>query len=1103
MKKCLCATLATLSGMLLMAAEPVFFEKNGTLKVDELVFRADQYDSKLKRNYTQGNGKLWEVVEYKADEASAVSTVSGVFRQPEEGEVPFTEKLERVSPGKYSFDISLQVKKLGGYGFRASLRGDEFLGRTFIINGKDVMFPLEPNPKSISVFSGVVSELVLPLKGSLVTMRFPQKTHIVIHDYRPKPNSFSVICNFDKPVDGTRKMHIDIETKPYLSQMLDLRKACNMGFQDDVADDKTGGWTDQGNENDLRMLKPQKYNFNGTDFQVIDPAKNGGKSCIVLKGGDRVYFPKEAKTEVAGGPKGNWLFLLHATAWGGREDEIGKVWLTYADGEEKAVSVRKRDVGNWWSAAPRANGEVVWTGENKSAYVGLYRSIYRIENKPITAIRFASNGDTVWMVVAASVGESFPPRKMSAPYYIIANKDWKPIEYNKAVEPGTVMDFRWRLDAPAGKYGPVVIRNGQFEFANRPGVAVRFYGTNLVGTSNYPDHEWSEKLADRLASFGFNMLRLHHHDGGMGKKENPKELDLDNMDKMDYLIAALEKRGIYITTDFYVSRRFPKGYFKEFPDGLTDIQAYKCMVWLRDDYYEEWKTFVKNTLAHKNKYNGGKTWANDPGMAFINLVNEGNIDSHWQSNPVVRQCYMDDFALWLKQKGWKDDADKRSARLNLFTREIYEKRYQQMAAFVKGLGLQCPISDQNMGCNPRLSQMRYLYDYVDTHGYFNHPSFPEKRWQLPSITSQNSPLAAFALPMPGWSAARVIGKPYAISEWCYSKPNGKRACGPILVGAYGALQNWDAPLQFAFGHGKEQFMLQERAGNHFDISTDVLQHFAHRIAVALFFDGGVKPAPVKIATVIPVEAETSPNQQFPGEFQRLGQIAQTGVILSKGGKANVPADITALVDIGFPIPKEIAGKLPVFKSQGAEDHLIDSLIQAGILPKGCYNSETVFTRSVGGAIEANRNELTFRVNAPTTEALVLPAGKAGETAHCRIKNKVADGTFAITAADGKPLEQSKHLLFIHLTDSQPSKSKYASDKKLQLNAWGEPPFLVARGEADVTLTLPSANWHLYAIRSTGKRFQELPLQKEDGAYKFQAKVFQPFGQVFGYELEAK
>ena len=59
-----------------------------------------------------------------------------------------------------------------------------------------------------------------------------------------------------------------------------------------------------------------------------------------------------------------------------------------------------------------------------------------------------------------------------------------------------------------------------------------------------------------MARFGYNTLRYHHHENRLIKND-PNDstiIDPEKMDQFDYLFAALKKRGIYFTTDVYVSR---------------------------------------------------------------------------------------------------------------------------------------------------------------------------------------------------------------------------------------------------------------------------------------------------------------------------------------------------------------------------------------------------------------------------------------------------------------------------------------------------------------------------------------------------------------------
>ncbi|MFO7937541.1 MAG: hypothetical protein R6V06_08045, partial [Kiritimatiellia bacterium] len=77
---------------------------------------------------------------------------------------------------------------------------------------------------------------------------------------------------------------------------------------------------------------------------------------------------------------------------------------------------------------------------------------------------------------------------------------WVKIDYRKDIVPGSALDFSelGLLDAPAGKYGWVVPRNGHAEFEKRPGKAARFYGVNLCMTANYLSDEEIECFTDRL-----------------------------------------------------------------------------------------------------------------------------------------------------------------------------------------------------------------------------------------------------------------------------------------------------------------------------------------------------------------------------------------------------------------------------------------------------------------------------------------------------------------------------------------------------------------------------------------------------------------------------
>ena len=110
----------------------------------------------------------------------------------------------------------------------------------------------------------------------------------------------------------------------------------------------------------------------------------------------------------------------------------------------------------------------------------------------------------------------------------------------------------------------MVVRNGHFEFRDRPGESVRFYGTNLVDTAQFLEPRWSERLADRMVKAGRDPVfgrqlfdrpiekppfyavarapSIHHTMGGL--KINPRAEVLDGEGRpIPGLFAAGEVAG--------------------------------------------------------------------------------------------------------------------------------------------------------------------------------------------------------------------------------------------------------------------------------------------------------------------------------------------------------------------------------------------------------------------------------------------------------------------------------------------------------------------------------------------------------------------------------
>ncbi len=226
--------------------------------------------------------------------------------------------------------------------------------------------------------------------------------------------------------------------------------------------------------------------------------------------------------------------------------------------------------------------------------------------------------------------------------------------------PKNITNISAELDAPAGKHGFVRVEDGHF--ATDAG-RIRFWGTNTCFAANFLDHDAVDRMADRLARFGINCVRLHHMDmrdiWGTGQIRSQMTLDPDQMEKLDYYIAALKKRGIYVNINLHVSRSLDER--DGFPPNVDRPSHDKGI----DNYYRPFidanKKYARDLLTHVNQYTGN-AYKDEPAVAMIEINNENSIVcmwGGWGGLDVIRDPFLADLRKhwndWLKTK-YADDA---------------------------------------------------------------------------------------------------------------------------------------------------------------------------------------------------------------------------------------------------------------------------------------------------------------------------------------------------------------------------------------------------------------------------------------------------------------
>ncbi len=219
------------------------------------------------------------------------------------------------------------------------------------------------------------------------------------------------------------------------------------------------------------------------------------------------------------------------------------------------------------------------------------------------------------------------------------------------------------VDPPAGKQGFIRVENGRFVNDAGP---VRLHATNLTGPADFPTHDQADKLAARLARFGINCVRLHYFDEAYGNFMTDKvqgiiaddlttqrKLDPNQVERQDYLIAALTRRGIYVDMNLHVARWWDErdGFTGQdrrpgFDKGLDNFEP--RMIDLQKEY-------ARKLLTRVNPYTG-LAYTDDPCVAVIEINNENALFNQYHGGAIDRlpDPYAAEFRrqwnVWLRKK---------------------------------------------------------------------------------------------------------------------------------------------------------------------------------------------------------------------------------------------------------------------------------------------------------------------------------------------------------------------------------------------------------------------------------------------------------------------
>jgi hypothetical protein len=404
------------------------------------------------------------------------------------------------------------------------------------------------------------------------------------------------------------------------------------------------------------------------------------------------------------------------------------------------------------------------------------------------------------------------------------------------------LDLRPLNQVRAGDDGFIRVRGSELVF-EKSGAEVRFWGINVGRDALFLPRSGMRRLARHFAKFGVNLVRVQ---AGTFQDEKFRETRADLLDRLHLLASELRAQGIYLGVSLY----FPVLLHPNAQDGFAGYtgQSPFALQYFNQEFQALERTWWQHLLSAVNPYTG-VSFAHDPGLAYVELVNEDST-LFWTFRPyeTIPAAQME--ILERKFHGWvtakygsfaqalevwdasavrgDDAASGRAGLLGLweianrpkarardtaeFLTRLMRDHYQALQGFLKqDLGYQgltvCSnwhTADERV-LGPLDNWANSACDIMDRHAYMGGPhqgdaaSYAVRSGQTFDDRSvlRGAEAAGKWAVLPAFIEPRYNGKPAFVSELGWPTPNRFRGEGPLLVSAYGRSTGLDAPMWYA------------------------------------------------------------------------------------------------------------------------------------------------------------------------------------------------------------------------------------------------------------------------------------------------------------------
>lgn len=892
------------------------------------------------------------------------------------------------------------------------------------------------------------------------------------------------------PVKGTKytaalTIKLAPSTLPAFKQ-IPLGTAANRTLRDNIDGDQKGGWTDQGG-NDMRRLPIGLFSAQGVPFNFQDAA-------IVLKGAPRPYFPQQSKDIPF--PKDllvERLCFAHTVAWFDKFRSTSfKYTVTYQDGKKLDIPVLYRvHTCDWWGAKEPLEARFAWRGYNNETEVALHHMQWKNPRPdvPIASIKAVSvNSDVVPAIVAITAVKANALTKEQYSFLdkTFATRDTRdvkkvdtstwfecPIAWTNTIKPGSALDASFMNHAPAGKFGWLKTdpKLGAFVFEDKPGIPVRFWGTNAALYGPYPDKEDAPGIAECLARQGVNQVRIHLYAVYTDCLIAPDgSLDPVALDKYEFFAAELVKRGIYIYMDLNDGMLFERLLQKDIPKKHAKYAALFV-----PELVNACKKLATEFFTHKNPYRGGLRMVDDPAVCMYEITNENSMTINWFNLKDIPEIWRTELErLWMDWQKAKNISPIQPLGTNfqqmgrnglIFSAEMMKKHLDEMYAHLRSIGVKAPICGTNITFTTADLWAAQNMDYTNDHAYFDHPNVSSRPMTYNNNVMVTQPAHSLGI-IPSFTRAKVAQKPLCASEWNFCYPNDTRCEGLPLMTAYSSFQNWDSLLFYcatgSFDAGRWRRFHDTPGILVHSQQTDPATWGLSQACAIAFRNNHIRKSN-KLVTIEYDDNDIWNNVKIPSKWPFLSAFArvETKLVDKKSADAwpiYVPNDMRTNNEVFQDVANHLGIKdVSEYRVTGDTGELVR-------YPKdGLFTVDTPCTKMATGAlnvlVEEDKTIKDFIVSSPARFA-----------------------TVTLTSLDGKPVTTSKRMLLCVVANARNKDGVF--DGRDIHNMGRKGPVLAEPVEASFTLT-SAAPLTVFKLNTlTGERNGKLKVTNQNNTATF-------------------